>query len=223
MPREEKKYMIEEIAERLKKSDNIFVTGFTKLKATDMNILREQLEEVKSDYFIIKNRLAKLALKDAKLENLDDLVDGTTSFALAKEDPVAPAKVLVSFAKEHEGFNIRGGFVAGKLILEAQVKQLATLPPHEVLLAQVVGGIKAPLSGLVFTLSGLLRGLVCALNQIREKKGKEKPQGKTEEAKGAQEKEEGKKEEAKVEEKQPQEAKEENLEDKTKGNQKEVS
>ena len=170
MPREEKKYMLKEITGRLKKSQNIFIAGFKNLKATDMDSLREKLEQATSSYLIIKNTLAKNALKDAKLQDLSQFIEGPISFTLVDNDnPVQPAKILVAFAKEHKGFSIRGGYVAGEMLLEEEVKKLASLPSREVLLAQVVGGICAPLSGLVYTLSGLLRGFVRVLDQIRQK------------------------------------------------------
>ncbi len=175
MPREEKKYMAKEISRRLKKSQSIFITGFKGLKATDMDSLREKLEQVTSNYLIVKNSLAKSALKDAKLSELDQLIEGPSSFTLTdSDDPIKAAKILASFAKKHEGFNIKGGYVAGELLLEGEVKRLVSLPSREVLLAQVVGGIGAPISGLVFVLSGLLRGFVRALSQLQEKLASEK-------------------------------------------------
>ncbi len=175
MPREEKKYMAKEISGRLKKSQSVFITNFKSLKATDMDSLREKLEQATSNYLIVKNSLAKKALKDAKLSKLDQLIEGPSSFTLTdSDDPIKAAKILASFAKKYEGFNIKGGYVDGKLLLEKEVKILASLPSREVLLAQVVGGIGAPISGFVFVLSGLLRGFVRALSQLQEKLASEK-------------------------------------------------
>lgn len=170
MPKQEKKYMVEEIANRLKKSQSVFVTDFRGLKAVDVGVLRGKLEGVNSDFFVVKNTLAKIALKDAEMEQLTDLISGSISLVLAEEDPVKPAKFLVDFAKGNEKFTIKGGYVDGQFISIDGVKELALLPSKEILLARVVGGIKAPVSGLVFVLSGVLRGLVCALNQIKDKK-----------------------------------------------------
>ncbi len=170
MPREEKKYMAKEISGRFKESQSIFITGFKGIKATDMDNLRGKLGQVTSNYLIIKNTLAKSALKDAKLLELDQLIEGPSSFTLTdSDDSTKVAKILASFAKKHEGFNIKGGYVDGKLFLEDEVKRLASLPSREVLLAQIVGGIGAPISGLVFVLSGLLGGFVRVLDQIQKK------------------------------------------------------
>jgi large subunit ribosomal protein L10 len=169
MPKEEKKLMVKEIVSRLKKSQNVFVATFTGLKATDVDILRAKLEESQGDYLVVKNTLAKYALKDAKLSELSDLINGLSSFALTEDDPIKPAKVLVSFAKGHEGFKVRGGYIAGQLLLEEEIKKLASLPSREVLLGQVMGGMCSPIYGFAFSLAGLLRGLGCVLNQIKKK------------------------------------------------------
>lgn len=169
MAKQEKKYMIEEIARRLKKSQSVFVTDFRGLKAIEVDALRGKLEEADSDFFVVKNTLAKLALKDANLEGLTDLIGGSTSLVLVEDDPVKPAKFLIDFSKAHEKFIIKGGYVVDQLVSSDGVKELALLPSKQVLLAKVVGGINAPVSGLVFVLSGILRGFVCALNQIKDK------------------------------------------------------
>lgn len=169
MAKQEKKYMIEEIAHRLKKSQSVFVTDFKGLKAIEVDALRGKLEEADSDFFVVKNTLAKIALRDANLEGLTDLIGGSTSLVLVEGDPVKPAKFLIDFAKGHEKFIVKGGCVVGQFILSDGVKELALLPSKQVLLAKVVGGINAPVSGLVFVLSGILRGFVCALNQIKDK------------------------------------------------------
>ncbi|MFH1855738.1 MAG: 50S ribosomal protein L10 [Candidatus Omnitrophota bacterium] len=169
MSRQEKKYMVEEITKKFKESQSLFVTEFKKLQAIDMDELRGKLEETSANHLVVKNTFAKIALKDAGFENLNDIVGEATSFTLVKGEPVATAKVLIDFAKGHEGFAVKGGYVVGRFILADGVRKLALLPSREVLLAQVAGGIKAPISGFVFVLSGLLRGLVCALNQIKEK------------------------------------------------------
>lgn len=170
MPRNEKKYMIEQIAKRLKSSSGVFVTSFAGLKAIEMNKLRGRLESVSSSCLIVKNTLAKIALKEADLGELDKLLSDSASFTFAQDDVVKSAKALVDFAKECEKFEIRGGYLSGRLLLKDEIKRIASLPSREVLLAQAIGGISAPISGFVFVLNALLRGFVCALNQIKEKK-----------------------------------------------------
>ena len=88
-------------------------------------------------------------------------------------DPVAAAKILVDFAKKNDKLEIKAGFVDGKVINVDEVKALAELPPREVLIAKVLGGFNAPISGFVNVLNGNLRGLAVALNAIAEKKAAE--------------------------------------------------
>ena len=86
------------------------------------------------------------------------------------KDIVATAKVLVNFSKANNKFKIKGAVVDGKVMTIDQVKALASLPSREVLLSQVVGGIKSPITGFVNTLGGILRKFVYAVAAIKDKK-----------------------------------------------------
>ena len=90
--------------------------------------------------------------------------------ALSDSDPVAPAKVLSEYAKKYEKLELKVGVVEGKVIDLNGIKALAELPSREVLIARVLGGFNAPISGLVNVLNGNIRGLVVALNAIAEQK-----------------------------------------------------
>ena len=91
---------------------------------------------------------------------------------MASADPVAVSKVLVTFAKEHEGFKVRGAVVEGQALTVDAVKALAALPSRDVLLAKMVGGMQAPVSGFVGVLAGVLRQAVLVMNAIRQSKEK---------------------------------------------------
>src|SRR5690606_40275853 len=114
--------------------------------------------------------LARLAAQDSDAQALDPYLSGPSALAFAKEDPVATAKALSDFARESRVLEVRGGVLGGKPLGPDDVKALADLPPREVLLAQVVGGIQAPIAGFVFVLQGTLRKLVYALDAVRQKK-----------------------------------------------------
>jgi large subunit ribosomal protein L10 len=103
----------------------------------------------------------------------DDLIkyfEGPTSVAFGYDDPVAPAKVLVEFMKDHKGIELKAGLVNGKLVTVEEIKALAKLPSREELVAKALGSMKAPITNLVFVLSGTLRSLLYALNAVKEKK-----------------------------------------------------
>jgi len=132
--------------------------------------LRNELRKNGVEYKVVKNTLTRLAIADSDYESLDPLLHGPTSMALSFTDAVAPAKILSEFAKKNAGFDIKAGFVNGKVINEKEVSELAELPPREVLIAKVLGGFNAPISGFANVLNANLRGLVVALNAIAEQK-----------------------------------------------------
>ena len=101
--------------------------------------------------------------------DFNEELNGPSALAFS-EDQVAPIKILSKFAKDHEFFKIKSGFIDGKVIDSKEVKSLAKLPSREVLIAQALGGLNAPIAGLANVLNGSIRGLVVALNAIAAKK-----------------------------------------------------
>lgn len=170
MARPEKEALVQEIAEKLSSSKSVVVTDYKGLDVAKITELRKKLREAGVEYRVIKNTLARIAAKNAEMEDLNELFVGPTAIAFGIEDAVAPAKVLVDFAKEHEELEIKGGALDGALIDAAKVKALAEIPPREVLLAKALGSLKSPINGFVNVLAGNLRGLVQVLNQIKEQK-----------------------------------------------------
>lgn len=170
MARPEKEALVQEIAEKLSSSKSVVVTDYKGLDVAKITELRKKLREAGVEYRVIKNTLARIAAKNAEMEDLNELFVGPTAIAFGIEDAVAPAKVLVDFAKEYEELEIKGGALDGALIDAAKVKALAEIPPREVLLAKALGSMKSPINGFVNVLAGNLRGLVQVLNQIKEQK-----------------------------------------------------
>lgn len=171
MARPEKVAAVEEIRQQLEESQAVFVTDYRGLTVSELTTLRRQLREVGTEYKVVKNTLTRRAAAEIDADALDPLLVGPTAVAFAREDAVATAKALNDFAKESRILEIRGGLLEGKLLTFDDVQALADLPPREVLLGQVVGGIQAPIAGFVSVLQGTLRNLVYALNAVREQKG----------------------------------------------------
>lgn len=165
---EQKKQVVTELAEHLRAACTGVIVDYKGITVADDTKLRKQLREV-GDYKVVKNTLLKLALKEAGIEGLDSVLEGTTAIAISKDDYVGSAKVLSDFAEKSKTFKIKAGFVDGNVIDEAGVKNLAKLPSKEVLVAQVLGGLNAPITGFVTVLNGTMKGLVVALNAIAEK------------------------------------------------------
>lgn len=170
MARPEKVAIVDKIREDLEASQGVFITDYRGLKVNEVSELRHRLSELGTEYRVVKNTLTRLAAAELDAENMDELLVGPTAVAFAKEDVVATAKALSDFAKESNILEIRGGLLDGRVLGGDDVKALADLPPREVLLAQVVGGFQAPISGFVSVLQGTLRKLVYAVEAVRAKK-----------------------------------------------------
>lgn len=170
MARPEKVAAVEEIRQHLQASKAVFVTDYRGLKVSQLTKLRRELRGIGTDYKVLKNTLTRRAAAEVDAQGLDSLLVGPSAIAFAKEDPVATAKALSEFAKESRILEIRGGLLEGKLLAVDDIQALADLPPREVLLAQVVGGVQAPIAGFVSVLQGTLRKLVYALDAVREQK-----------------------------------------------------
>ena len=124
-----------------------------------------------AQFRIAKNTLARIAAKDAGQDALIDFLQGPTGVAIVDGDAAPVAKALSDYARTaRTTLELRGGVLDGRPIDAAGVQRLATLPPREQLYAQLVGGIAAPLQGFVNTLTAIPRGLVVALDQIRQQK-----------------------------------------------------
>ena len=170
---EQKKQQVAELSEKLKNSVTGVIVNYKGITVADDTKLRKSLREAGDEYKVVKNTLLGRALKEAGIDGLDSVLEGTTAIALSSEDYVGAAKILCEYADKSKTFEVKAGFVDGKMIDAEGVKNLAKLPSKEVLLAQVLGGLDAPITGFPTVLNGTMKGLVVALNAIAEKKGAE--------------------------------------------------
>ncbi len=170
MNREEKARVIEALAEKLRGGSVVLVDyqGMDVARSTD---LRRRSREAGVQFVVAKNTLTKRAADEAGVEDLSEYLVGPTALAFS-EDPVASAKLMAEFADKVNSFTLKGGLLEGGRVLnQADVLALSRLPGREQILAQVVGSISSPLTGLVTVLNNTIQGLVIALNQIAEQKG----------------------------------------------------
>jgi len=169
MNREEKARVIEGLAEKLR-SGSVVLVDYQGMDVARSTQLRARSREAGVEFVVAKNTLAKRAADEAGVEGLEEYLVGPTALAFS-EDPVASAKLMAEFADGVETFELKGGLLEGGRVLdESGVVALSKLPGREVLLAQVVGGISSPLTGLVTVLNNTIQGLVVALGQIAEQK-----------------------------------------------------
>jgi len=168
--REEKKKAVQQLKEKLKASRVLILTDYRGLNVAEINELRNQLLEKGIEYKVVKNTLTKIATTEAGLDELNSYLEGPVAIAFAEDDPVVPAKVLSNFAKQNNKLEIKGGMLAGNIIDVAKIKTIAELPPRDVLLGKVVGGMQAPVYGMAYAAQGLLLKTVYALKAISEQK-----------------------------------------------------
>lgn len=167
---EGKKEEVKKLSAKIKSAKSIVFMNYRGLTVEQDTQLRRSLREAGVDYAVVKNTLTRFAVKENSLSGLEKFLEGPTSMAIHKEDPVAPAKVLFEYAKKFANFEFKAGVVEGRVINADEVKALATLPSKEQLIARVLAGFNAPITGLVNVLSGNIRGLVVALNAIAAQK-----------------------------------------------------
>lgn len=174
MPKEkvlnQKREVVEAISDKMKAAKAMVFADYRGLTVEQDTQLRNALRKAGVDYKVVKNTLTRFAANENGLNGLDTYLNGPTAMASSDSDPVAPAKVLSEFAKKYDKLEIKVGVVEGKIIDPNGVQALAELPSREVLVARVLAGFNAPISGFVNVLNGNLRGLVVALNAIAEKK-----------------------------------------------------
>lgn len=166
---EEKKQKVAALSEQLKSACAGVLVNYKGITVADDTKLRKELRESGDEYMVVKNTMLRLALKDAGIEGLDPVLEGTTALAFSKDNYVSGAKILSKYAETSKTFEIKAGFVDGNMVDASGVKELAALPPKEVLVAKALGGLNAPITGFVTVLNGTLKGLVVALNAIAEK------------------------------------------------------
>lgn len=168
MLRQEKEAVIAEVAELLEGSETMFVSDYRGLTVAQLSELRGRLRESGAQFHIVKNTLGGIAAERAGRSQLSPLLSGPTAVTFCGDDLVGAAKALAEFAKTHPQLEVRGGLLEASLIDAESVKALASLPPRDTLIAQVVGTMAAPMTGLVTVLQGTVSGFVRALNQVAQ-------------------------------------------------------
>ncbi|RME85671.1 MAG: 50S ribosomal protein L10 [Zetaproteobacteria bacterium] len=169
MRREEKKRLVEALRAAWSECPAGVVVHYRGLTVAEMMALRRALREVGAALKVVKCTLARRAAEGTEFAALEPLFSGPIAVAYG-QDPVGMAKALVEFAKQHEALVIRGGVLDGRLIDEAGVKALAALPPREVLLAQLLATMQAPITGFVRVLNEVPASFVRALAAVRDQK-----------------------------------------------------
>ena len=169
-PNEQKVAQVEIIREKMADATAAILFDFRGLSVSQMTVLRSKTREAGVELTVMKNNLLDRAIDGTSFDSLREHLKGPISLAIAKGDPVAPAKVLNDFLKDAEGGKINGGVVEGDFLDESQIKALADLPSREALLGQLVGVMDAQVASLPRVLNAVLTRLVFAVQAIAKKK-----------------------------------------------------
>ncbi len=169
MNREGKQRIVEQLHAAWSESSAGIVTHYRGLTVAEMGDLRTRLHKANVSFQVVKNTLARRAAEGTDFKAAEELFTGPVAIAYGT-DPVAMAKAIADFAKEHEALEIRGGVLDGKFMDADSVKRLASLPSREELLAKMLGSMQSPISGFVRTLAEVPGSFVRVLAAIRDQK-----------------------------------------------------
>ncbi len=153
---EAKKAKVDQLTEMLKNAVSCVIVDYKGITVEEDTKLRRELREANVHYSVEKNTMLRFALKNAGIEGLDDVLEGTTAIAVSNDDQTAPARILGKFASDTEGkFNLKAGMVEGQVYDEKGVIALSKIPSKDVLLAQLVGSLQGPIQGLAAILKAV--------------------------------------------------------------------
>jgi large subunit ribosomal protein L10 len=170
MKRTEKEQLVVDLKEKLVGATAIYYTDFTGLNVKRMTELRRRLRRANVEYVVIKNTLALRAVNESGLVGVR--LKGPTGLVMAK-DPVAAAKVLTDFAKENDARpTVKGGLLDGRALDAGKVKQLATMPSRDQMLAELGASMQAPIASMAIAMNSLLSMFALAVDSLKTQREK---------------------------------------------------
>lgn len=173
MPSKEKLDTVTAVKEKLSQAKSIVVADYRGLSVAEMTTLRAKLREEGVELRVIKNRLAKIALKESDMDTMDEHLKGMTTIAFGMNDPVSPAKVLSEFAKDNEKLRILAGQMDNQVLDAAGIAELAKLPSRDVLLGRLLGSLTSPVQKLAYGLNQTVAKVVYAVDAVGRKKAEQ--------------------------------------------------
>jgi len=171
MNREEKAAAISVLNEGIGQATNAFLISFKGITVPQVTELRRQVRETGSNYFVVKNTLALIAVGNSPLTALKDQFKGETAVAYNKTDAVALAKALTKFAKDVPAVQFKGAMLNGQIVPASEIQNIANLPSREELISKLLYLMQHPIRGLAVVLNGTMRNFAVVLDQIAKQKG----------------------------------------------------
>jgi len=172
MANETKIKKVNKLKEELEKYDNFILTNYRGLNVEQISDLRKKLKEKEVGYHVVKNRFAKRVFNKLKIKDLDNILVDPTAIAYFNTDISDVVKILVGSMKATT-LKIKGGFSQGHLLSKEDIELISKLPSRDVLIAQTIGLLNAPISGIVFVLNGIILKFVRTLKAIEEVKAEQ--------------------------------------------------
>ncbi len=169
MPAKVKKEAVAEIKSQFSDSENVLLVDYRGLSVKDLSALRRKVSGAGGRFIVYKNTLVEIAMTELALPELGGLLEGPSAFVFTGEDPVAAAKALKDFSKDHTKLELKGGLVQNQVLDHDGLSALASLPSREELLAKLLGTLQNPTRGFVSVISGPARGLVTVLDAAAKK------------------------------------------------------
>jgi large subunit ribosomal protein L10 len=170
--RAKKAEILKSFEEKLERANALFVLSYKGFTAHESNEIRKLVREKGGEFRVVKNTLLRIASERKGKQVVNDYVEGPTAVVFTSQDPVEIAKVLKEYIKTHPSLSLRGLVLQDKGYDAAMVDELVKLPQKEVLIAQLLGTIQAPVANFVGVLSAILRNFLYVLKAIEEKKAK---------------------------------------------------
>ena len=173
LTREQKETLVSSYQEGLAKAPNVFLVDYAGISVPEVTDLRNRLRETGGSYVVIKNRLARLAIKGEALDGLSDALQGPVAAAYSDSDAVSLAKALTEFAKEVPALELKAGLVEGQRVDAEEIKEIASLPSREELLTKLLFLMQSPVERFVRSLADVTRQFVSVLDQVSTAKDSE--------------------------------------------------
>lgn len=155
------------IKESFKSSNGLIIVKYSGVSSSEMSSLRKTLKGAGANLFVVKNSVARRAMKELGLNELIGSVEAPCGMIFFKNEPVDTSRVLCAFRKDHDKLLLEGGFLIDRLLTRKDIEAMSNLPSRDVLRAQVVGVLNMPISGLVIVLNQTLKKFVYCLDQIK--------------------------------------------------------
>lgn len=154
---QQKQAVISEIKENIENAKSLVLVDYRGLNVSELTELRKRFREENVLYKVYKNTMMDFAFKELGYEDILESLEGPNAVAFSMEDPIAAARVSYEFAKEHENLEIKVGYLEGEFMDSAKVQKIASIPSKEVLLAKLLGSLKAPVSNFVYMADALAK------------------------------------------------------------------